>query len=335
MKLKKKLLSFRYSSNFFYNRIKLKKLRFQYNHVQISCHETCPVCGCSSGVLIGEVDRIGFPCDTVICDDCQLVFNNSYIANPSEFYSQIWGVDRWGDPEENFSKRISSDSYSWKRFAFVAKQLGSNLKKIQKILEVGCGDGCNLLPYHLVGKEVVGLDLDDRYLDPGRKCGMNLVEGGFECIEPSRTFDLAMYIHSFEHMLHLDSCVQDVSKYLSVGSYVYVEVPGIINMNQPLSNQKRAMGLRSKSNFLGYLQFQHNYHFDLSHIKLIWERNGFEMIKGDEWVRCIFKKNDNLNSPQPNYRSVRDEKIFNHLVRVESDFFSTKNIINSFVNYWR
>ena len=39
-----------------------------------------------------------------------------------------------------------------------------------------------------------------------------------------------------------------------------------------------------------YLQFQHNYHFDLSHLVEFWQRNGFKMIQGDEWVRALFRK---------------------------------------------
>ena len=50
--------------------------------------------------------------------------------------------------EKNFIKRTSKDSFSKQRFAFLKKTLGENLSNIERILEIGCGDGCNLLPYH-------------------------------------------------------------------------------------------------------------------------------------------------------------------------------------------
>ena len=60
------------------------------------------------------------------------------------------------------------------------------------MLEVGCGDGCNLLPYHLIGKKVVGCDYDYRFLVPGREKGMELIEGDLRNIPSDRKFDLIM-----------------------------------------------------------------------------------------------------------------------------------------------
>ena len=334
MKIRKKLLSFRYSKNFFINKIRASRLKSHFKYVNLSNHNSCPICGCSSGVLISEVDRVGFQCDTVVCDGCDLVFNNSYIANAAEFYSRSWGDDRWGDPEENFVKRTTSDSYSWKRMAYVAKAIGSKFKNIESVLEIGCGDGCNLLPYHLVGKEVTGFDFDDRYLSPGLSRGMNLIQGGLKDMHAAGTYDLAMLIHSFEHMLDLDSAVTEVSSRLPIGGYVYIEVPGVINWNQPVSNTQQAMGMRSSCNFLNYLQFQHNYHFDLNHLKHIWERHGFEMVAGDEWVRCVFLKATGIDKKDRDVIPASEKKIFNHLQGVESEFFSLKNFSSSLARYW-
>lgn len=330
MLLKKRLLSFRFSKNFFYNKYKFKKSG--YKNFKQDSHNYCPVCGCHSGTLISEVDRVGVQCDTVVCDLCDLVFNNSYISNPVEFYGQEWGADRWDNPEESFLRRTSSDSYSWKRMAFVAGILGEEFKKIQLVLEVGCGDGCNLFPYHLCGKEVIGFDFNPVYLAPGRERGMNLVEGVVQDSEESA--DLALLVHSFEHMIDLDSSIKDVSKSLRVGGYVYVEVPGIRNWNQPLSTRKSEMGLQSSTNFLTYLQCEHNYHFELSHIKHLWERNGFEMVAGDEWVRCVFKKTGEFNNSSLESLVRGGVGIDDHLRNVERSFFSIGNLFFMFCRFW-
>jgi cyclopropane fatty-acyl-phospholipid synthase-like methyltransferase len=324
MILSNRLLGFRYRKNFFLNRINRRKYK---SDIKIGSHNSCPVCGFEEASLISEVDRTGFPCQTVICKQCQFVFNNSFIADPEDFYSHEWGEERWKDPEKNFQKRTATDSYAWKRMAYLAKNINNDFKKINNILEVGCGDGCNLLPYHLIGKNVVGCDFNDNFLKPGREHGLKLITGGIENISESSPYDLVMLIHSFEHVTKMDEVVRLVANRIVSGGLVFVEVPGIIGWNRPKNNTKHSMGLKSSNNFLGYLQFQHNYHFDLNHLKVVWERNGFEMVSGDEWVRAIFRKKKNFENTNFNNELLNSKNdIFLHLSNVERDFLSIRNL---------
>jgi len=53
-----------------------------------------------------------------------------------------------------------------------------------------------------------------------------------------------------------------------------------------------------------------------------WQRNGFKMIQGDEWVRALFRKGkveNNIN---------RKNDILSYLKSVEKDFLSPRNISN-------
>ena len=77
----KKLLSFRYSKDFFLNLKKYGNLSDDERRLSTSSHSKCPGCGSTNGVLIAEVDRVGFLCDTVVCRQCDLVFNNSFIED--------------------------------------------------------------------------------------------------------------------------------------------------------------------------------------------------------------------------------------------------------------
>ena len=324
-----KMIGFRYKKNFIKNKIKQRKLNLTNNPIKTGCRNECPICGCIDAYVIAEVDRVGFPCDTVVCKDCQFVFNDSFIAIPGEFYSHEWGIERWGDPETNFTNRTATNSYSWKRMAFVAKQLGSRFKDINSVLEVGCGDGCNLLPYHLIGKFVVGCDFDKRYLRPGLNRGMRLVEGDITAVSKEYKFDLVMLIHSFEHVLDMDKMIQQVKDYLTKDGVVFIEVPGILTWNRKKSKYMRSMGLESSNSVLSYLQFQHNYYFDLEHLKYVWERNGFKLLVGDQWVRAILHKNENItmqDEPINNIKSINKENIYDYLVGVEKDYLRLNNI---------
>ena len=329
MNINRKLLSFRYRKKSFLNRSKRKKLEITPNKIDKGSHTYCPICSSDEVYLISEVDRVGFPCDTVMCKKCEFVFNNSYISNPNEFYANQFGKARWGNPEKNFIKRTAKDSFSKQRFAFLIETLGENLSNIERILEIGCGDGCNLLPYHLMGKSVTGCDFNTRFLEPGLKRGLNLIKGDVNSIPDKSNFDLIMLIHSFEHVINLDATVQSASNRLIAGGLVFVEVPGIIGLNQIREKSNQDKGLKTSNNFLAYLQFEHNYHFTLEHLKLIWERNGFEMTYGDEWVRAIFRKKHTaeLSNNESSFNKYSSNTM-NHLINVEKDYLKISNLLS-------
>jgi len=327
MEVNRKLLSFRYKKYFLINRLKLKKNKFSTYSYNIKSHDACPLCSSKEAFLISEVDRVGFLCNTVMCKECDFVFNNSYISEPNDLYEKHFGADRWGDPEKNFIRRTSLDSYSWKRFSFLLNILNGEFSKIERVLEIGCGDGCNLMPYHFLGKSVMGCDFSLPFLEPGLKRGLNLIQGDVDSIKEKENFDLIMLIHSLEHVIDLDMVVQSISERLSKGGFVFIEVPGVIGWNQARDSYSKEMGLESSNNFLQYLQFEHNYHFSLKHLVKLFERHDFELVYGDEWVRAIFQKKNNYNEINKIKIDSSSIGLFNHLKLVEKDYLKLNNLI--------
>jgi len=297
--------------------------------IALSSHAICPLCGADSGTLIGEKDRLGIPCRTVVCENCGLVFNDSFLDEDSSavFYEKYWRQIQWGDdPEKNFELRTGPDAYSWKRLAYVALNLEDELKKIDVVVEPGCGDGCNLLPYHLLGKDVVGCDYDAACLEAGRRTGMRLIKGGTgELLKSGIKADLVILSHVVEHFIDVDSELKRINEILGEDGYVSVEVPGIRNWNRPRSEVLSEDGFRSTNDFLGYLQFQHNYHFELHTLRQFFERNDFEFITGDEWVRAIFRHAGNSRGSYVTRDYKSSSNIVEHLKAVERDYLCVKN----------
>lgn len=309
--------------------------------IKLGSHSKCPLCNGTKGTIIGEKDRLGIPCLTVVCQNCGLVFNNSYLDRDGAdyFYHNYWGKIQWkGNPEKNFIDRIKPRAYAWKRFAFVGLILGAHLRNLQTVFEVGCGDGCNLFPYYLAGKETKGCDLDDNFLIPGRRSGLDLRQGHIEVLkECHRKADLIIISHVFEHMLDLDKEIEDIKNIINPGGYVYVEVPGLLNWNRCHSQQLKEDGYESGNNLMMYLQFQHNYHFDLYHLTSFWTRHGFKLVRGDEWGRAVFRfpgvaKNsmsfeqatiNEINYMDPSkIQKLSPQNILAYLLSVERDFKS-------------
>ena len=316
----------------------LKRLKEEINkgNIEQREHESCPLCFGKEAILIAEKDRYGIPCETVICKCCGLVFNDSFFDEVSlevvyeEFYGDI-NFDGVA-PEGSFFKRTRPDAYSWKRFAFIALKLDTILKELKTIFEIGCRDGCNLLPFYLAGKEVMGCDFDEEYLDVGRRRGLNLLRGGTDSLVASgRQADLIILSHVFEHFVDIDKSIADVRKMLTPRGYVYVEVPGLLNWNRKSSDFISEDGCKSSNNFLMYLQSVHNYCFDLEKVSSFFERNGFEMVIGDEWVRALFRKSDSTELTKGNYYNPNSaERILAYLQTVERDFRSPTTQLNRF-----
>ena len=296
-------------------------------------HKACPLCFNAEAILIAQIDRLGIPCNTVICKGCGFLFNDSFFSEDSLniIYKEYYGKINFDgkSPEETFRHRTSPDAFSWKRFAFIALQLGEKLKSISTVFEIGCRDGCNLLPFYLAGKEVMGCDFDEEYLKVGRQRGLDLMCGDVKKLaEWDKKADLIILSHVFEHFIDLDREVTNISNILNRGGYIYVEVPGIFNWDRKRKDFLAEDGYRSTNDFLSYIQSVHNYNFDLEKVSFLFESKGFEMIAGDEWVRAIFRKVGIANLERKSYSdSNAAEKVMTHLKAVESDFKSVSSQI--------
>lgn len=288
-------------------------------------HAQCPLCSNEDGILISEADRFGIPCKTVICKGCGLVFNDSFFSEDSleAVYKKFYGKINFNglSPEESFLKRTRPDAFSWKRFAYISFQLGSDFRNINTVFEIGCRDGCNLLPFYLAGKEVMGCDFDEEYLNAGRKRGLNLVYGGTNSLTAlGKKADLIILSHVVEHFIDFNKEISKIKGLLTDSGYIYAEVPGLLNWNRKRCNAVAEDGYRSSNDFLSYLQAVHNYHFDLEKISLFFGKAGFEMIAGDEWVRALFRNGHSAKSLKN--ISGAAEKVFMHIKSIERDYKS-------------
>ena len=80
MKINRELLSFRCRKSSLLNRFRFNKIKASLSDIKKESHNFCPICLGEEADLISEVDRVGFPLDTVICKKCEFVFNISYIC---------------------------------------------------------------------------------------------------------------------------------------------------------------------------------------------------------------------------------------------------------------
>jgi SAM-dependent methyltransferase len=325
--IKLNYISFRFKKHFFINVLKKLHNNKKFKGVKTGNNVICKICKSQKIELIAEVDRVGFQCDTVVCSNCNFTFNKNFISNPSDFYKNHYGGNRWINPKINFNKRISKNAFSWKRYNYLQSYFEKNSIDIKKILEVGCGDGCNLFPFFKSGKTILGYDFGQKFLEPGINLGMDLRYGDISDVDNNSKFDLIMLVHSYEHFIDLDKVLKQIKSLLSEKGLVYVEVPGLLSMNQSIANSQSIMGVPSSNNFINYIQYEHNYHFTLKHLTYIWERNGFYLNKGDEGIRAIFSKKEIENYKKLKIENLKSINIINHLRNVEANFLTLHNLL--------
>ena len=180
--------------------------------------------------------------------------------------------------------------------------ISKELKSPLFVLEIGCGAGGILSYFRSRGHRVKGIDLGEEYLNYGKQQhGLDLVSGTIFDLELSETPDLIIYSHVLEHILDLNSEVDQIKKISDTNTLVYVEVPGIKNL---------AYGYRFDP--LLYFQNAHTYSFSLGSLKNLFAKHHYEMIRGSEFVKAVFK----LGSANPTLEN-EFEAIYQYLKKTE------------------
>jgi len=85
---------------------------------------------------------------------------------------------------------------------------------------------------------------------------------------------------------------------------IYIEVPGIYSIP------------KNYPDFLRYLQNAHLYYFTLSSLTQIVNKNGFELVFGDEYIRAIFKQSE--TKVHANYNEKSANKVIYLLQQLDS-----------------
>ena len=166
----------------------------------------------------------------------------------------------------------------------------SNFVKLEPekdlVLELGCNDAANLVPWKEKGYRVLGVELDGRMVDFGRKKGLDIVQGDVKNVDlRNKRPALVILSHMLEHANDAGKLLGSIYEMLEPGGYLFLEVPGI-----------RTHGL---VNTLAYLDIEHNYNFDMKSAKNLLEKERFNIVYADEYVRILCTPDNRLKSSKP------------------------------------
>lgn len=260
------------------------------NKIYLLKDANCPVCGKDKVRVLTERDAYGLPFGTVICLNCSCVYTSPRLTDESikAFYDNEYRDIERGkilSLGEYFQLQVNKGEsiYDYLFGDSLIKSLKNKL-----VVEIGCGAGGTLYYFHQNGFPVLGCDYGSKFLDYGiAKYGLNLFQGNIESIctaitESSLPVGLIIYEQTFEHLANPAGELQSLKKIMDRNTFLYIGVPGFRNIDNHYD-----------SDLLQYLRPGHLIHFDLTNLSFLLKHNGFEIVKGDETIRALFRLTDN------------------------------------------
>jgi len=264
---------------------------------QVYRFESVPCCICSgmSFVTIAEKDRYGLYFSVKLCRFCGLIQTNPRMDHESyaEFYNEEYRLLYGGKTKP--SEEFFADQYhrGVEILNFLIAQ-GISMNRIHSVLEVGCGAGGIVKVFQDFGCAAKGIDLGREYLDFGRsRYGLKLEPVVIQDISDEEQFDLIIYSHVFEHLLRPVEELQKLRRLLRQDGLLVVELPSVKNVHNAY-----------QGDFLLLLQNAHTYHFTLTTLRNLMGIRGFSLFAGNEYVRAVFAKSDQVHQTDSDYIPV-------------------------------
>lgn len=125
------------------------------------------------------------------------------------------------------------------------------------VLEIGCGDGGNLLPFSEMGCNTMGVDIAESrikdarvFFEAAHAKGAFIAQDIFKLKELEQSFDIVICHDVFEHIAEKERFLSNLSKYLKPQGIVFMSFPA---WQMPFGGHQQIC----KSKFLSHLPYIH------------------------------------------------------------------------------
>jgi SAM-dependent methyltransferase len=221
----------------------------------------CIVCNSKSIKILKKDNEYSF----LECNKCGLLmvqpiplelFKEQYRDN---FFSDVnWA----GSSRHIFDQQVTVANMKLKRrLKFISDKLNSNPKRV---LEIGAGQGAWSIAFENNNIQYLGIEIDKRAVEAGRKFGANLLLGDFISEELDITslgkFDMIFSSQVFEHIMKPHIFLERVKMLLNKGGILYLDIPnphGLISVIKKI----KILNLENKKFERDFLNLQPPWHF--------------------------------------------------------------------------
>ena len=202
---------------------------------------SCQNCRVSRGKLLFNRDRYGIPWNTVVCENCGMLYSNPQMTQDSTYqfylsddYRRIYGgEDLLGDSADMFDFQSVDKSRRYHRLTYYDFIKRSEMQ-IESIAEIGAGGGWNLIPFINEGIDCQGYDFSPQLIAAGRQQGIDMRD--LSTTKLSGQHDLIILRHVLEHIDEPIVQLKQLSSHLSENGQLFIEVPGVVQKIPSLQN---------------------------------------------------------------------------------------------------
>jgi SAM-dependent methyltransferase len=280
-------------------------------------------------VLFAKRDPRGIPVDRVVCDYCGFIFAYRY---PNEAGLRVYYGRYYRDAQllkdvepKDFDHFYKGSEKNWSEKPFLKG------KTDPLIVEIGCGGGWFLKPYHDRGYRIMGFDYDVNLTKMGREIhGLDLHCGSVdEAIEKGVEADYVYLSQVLEHIPDPLTFLIKLKKILKPDSIVKISVPS--------RNFLIFGGGATNYDPLSILSYPHFSLFDEFSFSVLARRAGFEceVVLGGQFVirPSNNERPDLVLQPGKAAGIIRYLKICESMVRIKNVFFHSKTGLVKFLRY--
>jgi 2-polyprenyl-3-methyl-5-hydroxy-6-metoxy-1,4-benzoquinol methylase len=271
--------------------LKVSNDRFEFEEIPCLCRH-------QEFKTIYDYDRYGLWNPVVICCKCGLIQN--YPRLTEEEYQKFYTSDDYRYLYESsvsvksFKERYTDNNHIFDELDPILKESG-----LTTILELGCGGGWNLIPFHRNGYDVSGIDYSPMLTELGsRTYGLNVKQGSIKSLSnASDKYDVIIINHVVEHFTDFYGLMGLITKRLNKGGVIYIGVPNMDNCA------------------IGQLQNAHTYYFTPRTFLYFMEKCGLKKISFGSAQKIhmygIFTISDNIELNQ-----VYDTQVeYDHMIK--------------------
>jgi len=249
-------------------------------------HTSCALCQEVDFELLAEKDRYGIDSPVCICRRCGLIQAQPRMKeeNYLHFYEHEYRKLHTGfeHPPETF---FEAQRAWWGHLAVrhIRRTMPHILNRERAlVIEVGCGAGGILQAFRESGCEVVGCDLDPRYVDYGRtEHALDLRVGRLQDLKLERLADLVLYHDVLEHILDPIGELRHAKTVLAADGVVSVRIPSVKNL-----------AVFYQMDFLRLLHNAHIYYPSLQTLEGLGRAAGYSVVSGTEETRLLLAPAD-------------------------------------------
>ena len=226
---------------------KYLKLFLNDKRIKYKIISECPLCKSNNSILIAEKDRYAIPLETVACENCGLVRSYKQLDKESLkiFYSEYYRKTY-----EEFTT-LDNDLLN-ERYKGRAKQkIPKYVTEDKVVLDIGCGGGWSLMPFHNNGYKYYGFDFDKDFIEYGKRKGLNLYLGGVEeAIKMGIKCDYLKLSDVLEHVNDPINFLASLKPVLNENAIVNIYVPSLDLLLWGYANYGLLQTLQNAHNFL-------------------------------------------------------------------------------------